>query len=259
MTSIGSNPGSSTPSNRRSPLPSRTGTTSRRSSSIARAAKACRTVEAPPAMSTSRSAGGSPRLLERRVEALGDKMEGGSARHLDRLMCVVGKHEDRRVVGRLVAPPASPVFFPVASDGSEHVAAHDVGAARFEQLVARADVRLVAGLASVPVPLMEPQTADADGWSRLCSGRRRSRRARWTCGTSCEAYRVRPPTRPRFIGLDPHTRVALDGGDAGQCRISAKRGPTCASARLRAHSRTPTIRRCAHALSGRRWSPRRCW
>src|SRR5215211_6212706 len=54
-TSTGSNPKDSTPSNRRSPAPSRTGATSRTSSSMAPAASAWRTVDAPPAMSTPRS------------------------------------------------------------------------------------------------------------------------------------------------------------------------------------------------------------
>lgn len=50
MTSVGWSPGSSTLSNRRSPRPSMTGTMSSRSSSMAPAASACRTVEAPPEM-----------------------------------------------------------------------------------------------------------------------------------------------------------------------------------------------------------------
>jgi hypothetical protein len=71
-------------------------------------------------------------------------------------MRVVGEDEYRRVIGRLVTPPAAPLSFPLTPDGAEHVAAHDVGAPRLDQLVARADVRLVAGLTSVPVPLMKP-------------------------------------------------------------------------------------------------------
>src|SRR5205823_14529539 len=42
----------------------------------------------------------------------------------------VGEHEDRRVVGRLGAPPSIPVLIPLAADRPEHVAAHDVGPAR---------------------------------------------------------------------------------------------------------------------------------
>jgi aminoglycoside phosphotransferase (APT) family kinase protein len=75
-------------------------------------------------------------------------------------MRVVGEDENRRVIGRLVTPPAAPVSFPLAADGAEHFATHDVGAARLDQLVARADVRLVAGLISVPVAALPDRYED---------------------------------------------------------------------------------------------------
>ena len=64
---------------------------------------------------------------------------------------VVGEHEDRRVVRRLGAPPAAPVVVPGAADRAEHVAAHDVGAARAHEPGARCLVSLVgARIAEVP-------------------------------------------------------------------------------------------------------------
>ena len=46
---------------------------------------------------------------ERGVEAVADEIERRPARELDRLLLVVREDEDRRVIGRLVAPPAAPV------------------------------------------------------------------------------------------------------------------------------------------------------
>src|SRR5215203_5400437 len=80
-------------------------------------------------------------LLEGGVKAIGDEVKGRAARHLDRVARVMGEDEDRRVVGRLVAPPAAPVLIPAAANRAEHVAAHDVRAARTHQPVARRDVR----------------------------------------------------------------------------------------------------------------------
>jgi hypothetical protein len=58
-------------------------------------------------------AGGSLRLREGRVEACCDEVERRPALHLYRLVGVVGKDERRRLVGRLVAPPAAPVLVPL--------------------------------------------------------------------------------------------------------------------------------------------------
>jgi hypothetical protein len=66
------------------------------------------------------------------------------------------------VVGRLVAPPPAPVRIPFAPNRAEHVAAHDVCATAHHQLVARGGVRLVTGLAGVPVPFVKLQAADAN-------------------------------------------------------------------------------------------------
>jgi hypothetical protein len=59
---------------------------------------------------------------------VGDEREGRTALHGQRLARVVGQDEHRRVVGRLLAPPASPGHIPLAAAWTEHVAAHDVRA-----------------------------------------------------------------------------------------------------------------------------------
>src|SRR5262249_58566251 len=58
---------------------------------------------------------------ERGVEAVADEIERRSARELDRLVLVVREDEDRRVVWRLVAPPAAPVALPRTANRPEHV------------------------------------------------------------------------------------------------------------------------------------------
>ena len=98
------------------------------SSSTTPTTSACRTVEAPPAMSTV-VAGRLTRLCVGGVEAVGDEVEGRPALHLDRLAGVM-EDEHRCVVRRLEPPPAAPVLLPLTADRPEHVAAHDVGAAR---------------------------------------------------------------------------------------------------------------------------------
>ena len=77
----------------------------------------------------------------RRVEAVGDEVEGRAAFHLDRFALVVGEDEDGRVVRRLVAPPATPVARPTWSTrpepAAEHVAAHHVGTRAPRQVLTR--------------------------------------------------------------------------------------------------------------------------
>src|SRR6202030_518752 len=69
------------------------------------------------------------RALQYRVHPIGDKVEGGAAGHFDRCARVVGEHENRSMVRRIVAPPALPrVVWPRAADRSEHVATDDPGA-----------------------------------------------------------------------------------------------------------------------------------
>src|SRR2546430_15581070 len=71
----------------------------------------------------------SARLLQRDVNAFGDKMKLRTSRHPERRARVMRQHEDGRVIRRLVAPPALPaVVRPRASDGTEHVAPKNPGA-----------------------------------------------------------------------------------------------------------------------------------
>jgi hypothetical protein len=66
-------------------------------------------------------------LLERRVDPVGDEMEGRSF-ELEWLAGMVSQDEDRVVVRRLVSPVALPVLPPRARPTAEHVPAHDRGA-----------------------------------------------------------------------------------------------------------------------------------
>ena len=88
-------------------------------------------------------------------------MEGRTAVHFDRVVGVVGEDEHRRVVRRLVPPPSTPFLVPLAANGTEHVASHDIRAAPLEQVIASALVRLVARLARVKMPLVQSQAADS--------------------------------------------------------------------------------------------------
>src|SRR5256884_7627897 len=65
----------------------------------------------------------SARLLQRDVNAFGDKMKLRTSRHPERRARVMRQHEDGRVIRRLVAPPALPAAVPPrASDKTPHVA-----------------------------------------------------------------------------------------------------------------------------------------
>lgn len=73
----------------------------------------------------------------------------------------MGEDEDRCVVRRLVTPPATPVVVPRAADGSEHVAPHDVRAARGREVAASRGVGLVPRLVGAPQPLVQEASAAA--------------------------------------------------------------------------------------------------
>ena len=114
-----------TPSKTRSPAPTMLAVTCRRSSSRSPAARNWLTVPAPPATEMFRLAGLGPRPLERGLDPVGHEVEGRAALHLDRVVRVMGEHEDGVVVRRIRPPPAAPVAIPLAADRAEHVAAHD--------------------------------------------------------------------------------------------------------------------------------------
>src|ERR1700693_3994177 len=70
----------------------------------------------------------SGRLLQSGMNAFGDKAKLRTSRHPKRRPLVMRQHEDRRVIRRLVAPPALPaVVRPRASDRTEHVAPENPG------------------------------------------------------------------------------------------------------------------------------------
>jgi hypothetical protein len=104
---------------------------------------------------------GRARLLERRLDALGDEDEVGSALHRLGLARVMREHEDRAAERRLVAPPAvgPRIVLPGASAAAEHLAAHHDGAGRRDafghDLVVA--VRLAAGHAVVLAEGFEPE------------------------------------------------------------------------------------------------------
>src|SRR3954469_10178234 len=71
----------------------------------------------------------SGRLLERCLNASGNEAKLGTSSHSERRTRIMRKHEDRRVIRRLVAPPAFPVLVrPRATNRAEHVAPQDPGA-----------------------------------------------------------------------------------------------------------------------------------
>ena len=101
-------PGRSTPANSGSPRPSMMGDTARCISSIAPAQQILAHRRGAAADLDVEVARGGLGLSERRLDPLGDEMEGRAALHLDRRAGVVGQDEGRRVIGGIVAPPALP-------------------------------------------------------------------------------------------------------------------------------------------------------
>nr|WP_233506928.1 hypothetical protein [Jiangella anatolica] len=95
-------------------------------------------------------------LCQCRLDSVGDEVVRGAALHRLRFARVVGKHEDRRLVRRIVAPPAVPVPVPLTTHRAEHVAPHDEGAGGRHLL----DLGLVLGPVGEPgVQLVAPAVA----------------------------------------------------------------------------------------------------
>ena len=89
-----------------------------------------------------------PRTLQRCLDAIGDEVERRAAIHLERRPRVVREREGRRVIGRVVTPPPSPVIVrPLASDRAEHVPSQDEGT----EAVHPAPRELVVGAGIAPV------------------------------------------------------------------------------------------------------------
>src|SRR5438477_3600867 len=97
----------------------------------------------------------SARLLLQDVNAFGDKMKLRTSPHPERRARVMRQHEDRRVIRRLVAPPALPgVVRPRASDRTEHVAPKNPGTDPGKALLSNAviDSRLAIVIIVHPPP-----------------------------------------------------------------------------------------------------------
>ena len=68
-------------------------------------------------------------LVQSGFDAVGHEVKGRPAVHDEGGAGMVGEHEDRHVIGRVVAPPALPAFIrPRPPDRTEHVATQDPSA-----------------------------------------------------------------------------------------------------------------------------------
>src|SRR3954463_3736750 len=86
-------------------------------------------------------------LLERRFDAVGDEVKHRAAFHIERCAVVMRENEHRRVIGRLLAPPAAPALVgPGPAYRTEHVAPEDPGADAAKALLRH--LMVVAGFAA---------------------------------------------------------------------------------------------------------------
>jgi len=96
------------------------------------------------------------RFPERRVQSVGDEVEGGATLHhkgRPRMMC---EHKYGRVVRRSVAPPAYPcVVLPRTANGPKHISSQYPGTDVFERLSGNRVVDAVATAAVLTMHLLE--------------------------------------------------------------------------------------------------------
>src|SRR5207302_5403910 len=93
------------------------------------------------------------RPLERRLDALVDKVERRPALHRDGRTWVVGEHEHRVVIRRVVPPPATPlVAAPWPADRAENCARHDRGADPDFTLSVELGVQTLVARLQAPLP-----------------------------------------------------------------------------------------------------------
>src|ERR1700694_1667538 len=99
-------------------------------------------------------AGDGSGLLQRGRYPVRDERELSAALHRQWLARVMGEHENRRMVWRLVAPPALPLLIPISGPTPKHLAAHDVGADTLGDLIGDVRVGIVqaAHLALLSAP-----------------------------------------------------------------------------------------------------------
>ena len=99
--------------------------------------------------------------VERRINPVGDEVEGRAALHLAALARMVGQHEDRHVKRRILAPPTAGVGVvgPRALAAAVHAPAHDDGAVRGDVLGHEVGVRaaLAAFSAVRSAPRRQPE------------------------------------------------------------------------------------------------------
>src|SRR3989442_11358857 len=81
---------------------------------------------------------GLPGAAQRFLNSAGDEMKDGPAFHRDRLARVVRQHKHRRMIGRILPPPAAPlVVGPRPAHGAEHVSAHDIRTDAFPEALGK--------------------------------------------------------------------------------------------------------------------------
>jgi hypothetical protein len=86
------------------------------------------------------------------LDAVGDKIEGGAAFHLQRRAWILGQHEHGHMVWRFLAPPALPVVVRATAHGpAKHIPAQDPGANILEAARGEVLVRTIRSLLSSPI------------------------------------------------------------------------------------------------------------
>src|SRR6059036_1946820 len=159
---------------------------------MSRAWRYWRTVDAPAADLDIALARGLPGATERFVNSAGDKMIDGPAFHRDRLARVVRQHKHRRMIGRILPPPAAPlVVGPRPAHGAEHVSAHDIRTDAFPEALGK----IVVGTrrpARLPVHLAKRARADVPAVQLLTT------HAEWVLPSLAEARAV-PVERDREV------------------------------------------------------------
>src|SRR5439155_6540614 len=79
-----------------------------------------------------------PGATERFLNSAGDEMKDGPAFHRDWLARVVRQHKHRRMIGRILPPPAAPpIVRPRPAHGAEHVSAHDIRTDAFAEALGK--------------------------------------------------------------------------------------------------------------------------
>jgi hypothetical protein len=157
------------------------------------------------------SAGGLACPLERLVDAAGDEMERRAALHLEGRARVMGQHEHRHVVRRVLAPPALPAHVgPRPAYRPEHVPAEDPRADELE--AARGEV--------VVEPRRAALLAEHDALERA----RRERPLVQVGAAHAErVFEVLARTRPVAVGRDGEALHANPCHSLASIRIEAGR------------------------------------